>query len=249
MIIIKKIFMAKNVFDLPPLVILDAGHGCDTPGKRSPVWADGRQLLEWELNRDLARRTQALLADSGADVRLLVPEDDDIPLRIRLQRATTLCNEHRARGGIFALRLLVSIHANASTNGSQQCKAPLATPCHDCNEPCDLRHTPRGWECFANGARASSQQLGELFLRRAMRLLPSDIPVRASHGDLRTHPEGHVKAEQFYMLKQPPCVTLLTENLFMDNYADCSLLLSAGGRELLAQLHAEAINEYLEIFR
>lgn len=241
--------MARKETDLRPLVLLDAGHGCDTAGKRSPVWADGRQLLEWELNRDLARRTQALLADSGADVRLLVPEDDDIPLRIRLQRATTLCNEHRARGGIFALRLLVSIHANASTDGSLQCKAPLATPCHDCNGPCDLRHTPRGWECFANGGRASSRQLGELFLAFALRMLPSDIPVRASHGDLRLHPEGHVKSEQFYMLKQPPCVTLLTENLFMDNPKDCALLLSDNGRELLAQLHATAISEYLEIFR
>ena len=241
--------MARKETDLRPLVLLDAGHGCDTAGKRSPVWADGRQLLEWELNRDLARRTQALLSATDADVRLLVPEDDDIPLRIRLQRATTLCNEHRARGGIFAQRLLVSIHANASTDGSLQCKAPLATPCHDCNEPCDLRHTPRGWECFANGGRASSRQLGELFLAFALRMLPQDIPVRASQGDLRKHPEGHVKSEQFYMLKQPPCVTLLTENLFMDNPKDCALLLSDNGRELLAQLHATAISEYLEIFK
>lgn len=241
--------MSRKDINTKPLVLLDAGHGCDTAGKRSPVWADGRQLLEWELNRDLARRTQALLSATDADVRLLVPEDDDIPLRIRLQRATTLCNEHRARGGIFAQRLLVSIHANASTDGSLQCKAPLATPCHDCNEPCDLRQTPRGWECFANGGRASSRQLGELFLAFALRMLPSDIPVSASQGDLRKHPEGHVKSEQFYMLKQPPCVTLLTENLFMDNPKDCALLLSDNGRELLAQLHATAISEYLEIFR
>ena len=80
-------------------------------------------------------------------------------------------------------------------------------------------------------------------------MLPSDIPVRASQGDLRQHPEGHVKSEQFYMLKQPPCVTLLTENLFMDNPKDCALLLSDNGRKLLAQLHATAISEYLEIFR
>ena len=32
-------------------ILLDNGHGCDTPGKRSPVWPDGRQLLEWEFNR------------------------------------------------------------------------------------------------------------------------------------------------------------------------------------------------------
>ena len=35
------------------MILLDNGHGCDTPGKRSPVWPDGRQLLEWEFNRDI----------------------------------------------------------------------------------------------------------------------------------------------------------------------------------------------------
>ena len=242
--------MARKETDLRPLVLLDAGHGCDTAGKRSPIWADGRQLLEWELNRDLARRTQALLSNTDADVRLLVPEDEDIPLRVRLQRATSQCNEHRARGGIFAQRLLVSIHANASTNGSLACHSkPGTTACVECATQCALRNAPRGWECFANGGRASSRQLGELFLAFALRMLPQDIPVRASQGDLRKHPEGHVKSEQFYMLKQPPCVTLLTENLFMDNPKDCALLLSDNGRELLAQLHTTAISEYLEIFR
>ena len=31
----------------PLTVILDNGHGKDTPGKRSPVWTDGAQLFEW----------------------------------------------------------------------------------------------------------------------------------------------------------------------------------------------------------
>lgn len=28
------------------LVVLDNGHGNNTPGKRSPVWDDGTQLYE-----------------------------------------------------------------------------------------------------------------------------------------------------------------------------------------------------------
>ena len=33
-------------------VILDAGHGKETPGKRSPKLKDNRQLLEWQFNRE-----------------------------------------------------------------------------------------------------------------------------------------------------------------------------------------------------
>lgn len=38
------------------MVILDAGHGYNTKGKRSPVWSDGSQLFEWEFNRDVVKR-------------------------------------------------------------------------------------------------------------------------------------------------------------------------------------------------
>lgn len=31
-------------------VILDRGHGFDTKGKRSKVWPNGKQLIEWEFN-------------------------------------------------------------------------------------------------------------------------------------------------------------------------------------------------------
>ena len=43
------------------IVILDNGHGQETPGKRSPVWSDGKQLFEWEFNRDIVRRIADIL--------------------------------------------------------------------------------------------------------------------------------------------------------------------------------------------
>ena len=42
-------------------IILENGHGSQTPGKRSPIWGDGSQLLEWEFNRDIVRRIAAML--------------------------------------------------------------------------------------------------------------------------------------------------------------------------------------------
>lgn len=89
------------------MVILDNGHGRETAGKRSPVWADGSRLFEWEFNRDIVRRIAAGLAGLGMDYRILVPEDTDIPLGERCRRAD------RIYAGCGGQAFLVSVHANA----------------------------------------------------------------------------------------------------------------------------------------
>lgn len=86
-------------------ILLDNGHGSDTPGKRSPVWPDGRQLLEWEFNRDVVARIARRLDEAGIACQRLVPEDTDIALAERCRRANRLARESHC--------LLVSVHANA----------------------------------------------------------------------------------------------------------------------------------------
>lgn len=84
-------------------VIIDNGHGRETPGKRSP---DGR-LLEWRWTRDVAIQLKAELEKRGITATLLVPEDTDVPLATRVARANAidrLCSDS----------ILVSIHVNAS---------------------------------------------------------------------------------------------------------------------------------------
>ena len=44
------------------IIILDNGHGQETPGKRSPKWSDGTQLLEWEWTRRLVKAIYNQLA-------------------------------------------------------------------------------------------------------------------------------------------------------------------------------------------
>ncbi len=53
--------MKEFLFDSKTFVILDNGHGIDTPGKRSPVWGDKLQLLEYEFNRDIVGKISNLL--------------------------------------------------------------------------------------------------------------------------------------------------------------------------------------------
>lgn len=86
-------------------IILDNGHGCNTPGKRSPIWSDGSQLLEWEFNRDIVRRTAVLLRMENVRPLILVPELRDIPLAERIARVNRLPGLKES--------LLVSIHGNA----------------------------------------------------------------------------------------------------------------------------------------
>jgi len=87
-------------------VILDNGHGIETPGKRSPVWPDGTQLFEYEFNRDIVNRLHEALRSSGIPSVILVPEKTDVRLVERVVRADKI---FKAEPGSF----LISVHANA----------------------------------------------------------------------------------------------------------------------------------------
>ena len=87
------------------IVLLDNGHGVDTPGKRSP---DGR-LREYAWAREIAQRIAIALQREGIDTRLLVPETTDVPLSVRTRRVNAVCRAEGARNVC-----VVSIHNNAA---------------------------------------------------------------------------------------------------------------------------------------
>ena len=86
-------------------VLIDNGHGSNTPGKRSP---DGR-LREYAYTREIAEWLVMELRKNGIDAERIVKEEIDVPLAERCRRA----NEYKASEAI-----LVSIHCNAAGNGS-----------------------------------------------------------------------------------------------------------------------------------
>lgn len=65
-------------------ILLDNGHGQDTPGKRSP---DGF-FREYAYTRFLASQILKQLFALGLDAQLLVPEMEDISLPERCRRVT-----------------------------------------------------------------------------------------------------------------------------------------------------------------
>ena len=97
------------------LIILDNGHGSNTIGKRSPLWKDGSQLLEYEFNRDIVKRVASILNTMGVPHCILVPELTDISLEIRVKRANELYNDLGKNACLF------SIHANAGGGTGWEC--------------------------------------------------------------------------------------------------------------------------------
>lgn len=86
-------------------VLIDNGHGANTPGKHSP---DGR-LHEYAYAREIAVRVESGLRGRGIDASRVVPELEDIPLKERCRRVNAVCKAAGARNV-----LVVSLHNNAA---------------------------------------------------------------------------------------------------------------------------------------
>ncbi len=95
-------------------IILDNGHGRETPGKRSPVWGDGSQLFEWEFNRDIVKRICSRLDAEKIPYKVLTPELTDTTLGERCRRANAIYKADRTA-------VLISVHANAGGGQGWEC--------------------------------------------------------------------------------------------------------------------------------
>lgn len=68
-------------------ILLDPGHGSDTPGKRSP---DGR-FREYAFNREITARVASKLTSLGLNAEIIVHELTDVPLKERANRVNARC--------------------------------------------------------------------------------------------------------------------------------------------------------------
>ena len=91
-------------------ILIDNGHGYNTPGKCSP----DKRLLEWKYTREIATELLARLKAAGFDAERIVTEDVDISLRERCRRVNAICKRVGASNVV-----LVSIHNNAAGSGGK----------------------------------------------------------------------------------------------------------------------------------
>ena len=125
-------------------ILIDNGHGLNTPGKRSP---DGT-FLEASYNREIANKIVIDLIDRGYDAQLLVPEDHDIPLSERAKRVNIVCSVLGKSNVI-----LISVHVNAAGNGSKWLNAT-------------------GWSVYTCKGQTESDRLADCLCEAAIKHFP-----------------------------------------------------------------------------
>ena len=135
-------------------ILLDNGHGQNTPGKRSP---DGF-FREYAYTRFLASQIQEQLIALGLDAQLLVPELEDISLPERCRRVNAICQEFGKDQVI-----LVSLHVNAAGNGREWMNA-------------------RGWSCYTTRGETAADGLSTALYEAAKDWLPG-MRLRSDYTD------------------------------------------------------------------
>lgn len=122
------------------IILIDNGHGENTPGKCSP----DRSLFEWAWARDMAVMIACALNDQGYNAQLLVREAKDVSLGERVRRANTIRQANRDKHVI-----LVSVHINAAGADGKW-------------------HSATGWSGWvANTASNNSKRLAKLLYEEA----------------------------------------------------------------------------------
>ena len=173
-------------------VLIDPGHGIDTPGKRSP---DGK-FREYLWNRQVADLLGARLVAMGIDASPVVTETNDIPLSTRVQRVNRICSKIGASNV-----MLVSIHANAAGNGGWM--------------------NAKGWSCYTSKGNTESDRIAECLYDAFEKEFP-DRKIRKdlSDGDRDWEENFYVLAksrcpavllENFFYDNPEECMFLLKE--------------------------------------
>ena len=121
------------------MILLDNGHGGNTPGKRSP---DGK-FREYLYAREIAQEVQRDLVKRGVECELLVRESLDVPLSERVKRVNEYCKEYGAKNVA-----LVSIHVNAADDGSRWMNGT-------------------GIEVWTSNGKTRSDELAQMFIEAA----------------------------------------------------------------------------------
>lgn len=113
-------------------ILLDNGHGYNTPGKRSP---DDR-LREYAYTRQITLEIDKELKKLGYDSERIVTEDNDVSLTARCNRVNNFCDKLGSNNVIF-----ISVHVNAAGNGGWMAAS--------------------GWSAYTSRGKTKSDELAE----------------------------------------------------------------------------------------
>lgn len=135
-------------------ILIDNGHGENTPGKRSP---DG-EFREYLYAREIAEAIERELKMRGYDAERIVHETVDVPLAERARRVNEFCGKLGASNVI-----LISIHCNAAGNGDWM--------------------NARGWSAYTSKGNTKADTLASCLYAAAAEHLLAGTKIRSDWSD------------------------------------------------------------------
>lgn len=209
-------------------ILLDAGHGCNTPGKRSPKLLNGDQFFEWKFCREVVDALYDRLKCYKEYTPIkITPENTDISLNTRVNRINQYCRKYGAVNCI-----MISVHVNASGNGAWM--------------------TGRGWSTWTTKGQNISDKLAECLYEGADFVLRQNKQyIDSFKGQTKQKPIREDKQDgdrdweaNYQIIRGANCAATLSENFFMDNKQDVEYLLSPRGLNDTISIHMKGIEIY-----
>ena len=94
-----------------------------------------------------------------------------------------------------------------------------------------------GWEVYTSPGATKSDKIATVLFEKAQ----AEFPEYKMRKDTRD--EDPDKEANFYVLVNTSMPAILSENFFMTNYKECQLILSEEGRDRVAKIHFEMIQQ------
>lgn len=210
---------------MKPIILIDNGHGNDTPGKCSPAvtnWSyePTYRFYEYEWAREIANGCVSVLCALGYDARLLVPELNDVSLKTRVERVNYVCRQYGTKNV-----LLVSVHNNAAGSDGRW-------------------HQARGWSIYTTKGITEADKLAEELHAVARSEFKPPLTVRAYTNQWL----GRDYEENFYILLHTYCPAVLVENFFQDNKEDVLYLKSKAGKGSCIHVITQGLENYINTY-
>lgn len=201
------------------VILLDAGHAKNTPGKRQKL-KDDSYFFEYLFNRQIVKKIANKLSILGIRYEIITPEDNyDVPLSTRVSRANNYCNKY-GKDNCF----LISVHSNAYGDGITFTNS-------------------KGWSVYTTKGKTKSDEYATIMWNKANQILPRygfTLRKDITDGD----PDYE---ENFTVIYKTKCPAVLTENLFFTNEKEVTFLMSEEGQNAIADIHVEAIKEIVRL--
>ena len=207
---------------MKPIILIDNGHGSDTKGKCSPDALTGKldsryYFREYQWCREVAQMCCDVLQAQGFRSWLVVPEETDVSLSVRVQRVNAFCAQY-GKDNI----ILISIHNNAAGSGKNWMSA-------------------RGWSIWTTKGITESDKIAECIYNAAKNEFKPPLSVRAFNN--QTY--GKDYEEDFYILKRSLCPSVLIEHFFHDNKEDVLYLKTPQCKSSCVEVIVKGIEDYL----